>query len=631
MGSPEQPNAPAPGACWGAEPPPQEGSVAVVLRVRPPSRRERAAPSILHVLNQHAVLFTSEEPGGTGTAPLGRRRRNIEFEFDHVFGERATQEEVFQHTTLPLLDTLLAGYNCSVFAYGASGVGKTHTMMGSKSAPGIVHLATLELYKRLEAMKDRSCEVLVSYQQPTSPEQLLGLLAKGNKNRAQRSTKANAASSRSHAIFQIQVKQWDLNWRPRRGPARGQAELHRPGGLGASLGHAEPGRGDVGGHQHQPLAAGLQKRRPCSVRSQGRAVPRAVPGQQTDPAAEGLAGRQLPQHRDRGREPRGGRRPRHLQHAALRQPGPARPAAVPAGHRGVSLQLQNSPPADLQFQTSTPSPLQQDLQDQEQNPCPDEIAAKTKESWRESTGLEEPTGLEEAALPFCLEEPSEAAPAPGMQLSCAAEAPVTMPDPSVPSTAPECCRELSPCSSPKPIFVWPVKRMPESSSDSQSENSCGSRTRMKCQRSWREAAKTPRAAQRPGQSSPVPPEPRCVSRQSSPSPSTQSPGTPAPAAARTPSPLPGPAPEQLPPSAEQQQQQPELQAAAPRPPSSTSPRAQTPEASRSSVPRSSCSSPSIPSCPPPAFWPWFQRAHVCAPLLAQSCTCVCRLWVGLGN
>uniref|UniRef100_A0A8C5IQG0 Kinesin-like protein n=1 Tax=Junco hyemalis TaxID=40217 RepID=A0A8C5IQG0_JUNHY len=234
-----------------------EGSVAVVLRVRPPNPRERAAPSVLHVLNQRAVLFTSEEPGGTGTGPgpspgPGRRRRSLEFEFDHVFGERATQEEVFEHTTLPLLDTLLAGYNCSVFAYGASGVGKTHTMMGTKRTPGIVHLATVELYKRLEAMKDRSWEVLVSYQQvykervydllkpqgplnvweqpgkgvvaqglslhqPTTPEQLLALLAKGNKNRAQRSTKANAASSRSHAIFQIQVKHWDLTGGPSRG------------------------------------------------------------------------------------------------------------------------------------------------------------------------------------------------------------------------------------------------------------------------------------------------------------------------------------------------------------------------------------------------------------------------------
>lgn len=95
--------------------------MAVVLRVRPPSPRERAAPPVLHVLNERVVLLSPEEPGGIGdtggTAPparsSGRYRKNLKFVFDHVFDERATQEEVFRHTTLPLLDTLLAGYDCS--------------------------------------------------------------------------------------------------------------------------------------------------------------------------------------------------------------------------------------------------------------------------------------------------------------------------------------------------------------------------------------------------------------------------------------------------------------------------------------------------------------------------------------
>lgn len=58
----------------------------------------------------------------------------------------------FQH--LPLL--------LPVFAYVVLGVGKSHTMVGSNTSPGTVHL---ELHKSLKAMKDKSCEVLVSYQQ----------------------------------------------------------------------------------------------------------------------------------------------------------------------------------------------------------------------------------------------------------------------------------------------------------------------------------------------------------------------------------------------------------------------------------------------------------------------------------
>lgn len=51
--------------------------------------------------------------------------------------------------------------------------------------------------------------------------------------------------------------------------------------------------------------------------------------------------------------------------------------------------------------------------------CPDEMTAKTKE--REVLALEESIGLEEAAPPCSPAEPSEAAPRPGMQLSCAGE------------------------------------------------------------------------------------------------------------------------------------------------------------------------------------------------------------------
>uniref|UniRef100_A0A8B9UHH6 Kinesin-like protein n=1 Tax=Anas zonorhyncha TaxID=75864 RepID=A0A8B9UHH6_9AVES len=233
-------------------PPPEEGTVAVVVRVRPPNpcEREGAAHAVLHVVDQHILVFDPEEPSGPpGTALPGRgakhRGKDLKFVFDRVFGEGATQEEVFQHTTREVLDGVLNGYNCSVFAYGATGAGKTYTMLGSEQSPGIMYLTMVELYKRIEARKDeKSCEVLVSYQevyneqihdllepkgplairedpekgvvvqglsfhQPKSAEQLLEMLANGNKNRTQHPTDANATSSRSHAVFQIYVKQQD--------------------------------------------------------------------------------------------------------------------------------------------------------------------------------------------------------------------------------------------------------------------------------------------------------------------------------------------------------------------------------------------------------------------------------------
>ncbi|XP_072212982.1 kinesin-like protein KIF18B [Excalfactoria chinensis] len=235
-----------------ADPPPEDGSVAVVVRVRPPAPNERdgAARSVLHVVDRHILVFDPDEPvGPPGTALPTRgpkqRGKDLKFVFDRVFGEGATQEEVFQHTTREVLDGVLNGYNCSVFAYGATGAGKTYTMLGSEQSPGIMYLTMAELYRRIEARKDeKSCEVLVSYQevyneqihdllepkgplairedpekgvvvqglsfhQPQSAEQLLEMLANGNRNRTQHPTDANATSSRSHAVFQIYVKQQD--------------------------------------------------------------------------------------------------------------------------------------------------------------------------------------------------------------------------------------------------------------------------------------------------------------------------------------------------------------------------------------------------------------------------------------
>ncbi|XP_030397545.1 kinesin-like protein KIF18B isoform X2 [Gopherus evgoodei] len=227
--------------------PTEEGNVAVVVRVRPQTQQEQEGSrhAVVQVIDDSMLVFDPEEPclsgvftGFRGHDAPKRRGKDLKFVFDQVFGESATQEEVFQHTTKELLDGVLNGYNCS-------GAGKTYTMLGSEKSPGIMYLTMVELYKRIEArMEEKSCEVLISYQevyneqihdllepkgplairedpekgvvvqglsfhQPKSAEQLLEMLASGNRNRTQHPTDANATSSRSHAVFQIYVKQQD--------------------------------------------------------------------------------------------------------------------------------------------------------------------------------------------------------------------------------------------------------------------------------------------------------------------------------------------------------------------------------------------------------------------------------------
>ena len=52
----------------------------------------------------------------------------------------------------------------TVFAYGATGAGKTFTMLGRADQPGVMFLTMMDLYSRIESMKEiKSCDVAVSY------------------------------------------------------------------------------------------------------------------------------------------------------------------------------------------------------------------------------------------------------------------------------------------------------------------------------------------------------------------------------------------------------------------------------------------------------------------------------------
>ncbi|XP_012968704.1 kinesin-like protein KIF18B [Mesocricetus auratus] len=233
----------------------EDSVVRVVVRVRPPTPRELESQRrpVIQVVDERMLVFDPEECDGgfSGLKWSGshngpkKKGKDLTFVFDRVFGEAATQQDVFQHTTHSILDSFLQGYNCSVFAYGATGAGKTHTMLGREGDPGIMYLTTMELYRRLEALQEeKKFEVLISYlevyneqihdllepkgpltiredpekgvvvpglsfHQPASATQLLEMLTRGNCSRTQHPTDANATSSRSHAIFQIFVKQQD--------------------------------------------------------------------------------------------------------------------------------------------------------------------------------------------------------------------------------------------------------------------------------------------------------------------------------------------------------------------------------------------------------------------------------------
>ncbi|NXF96219.1 KI18A protein, partial [Eubucco bourcierii] len=229
--------------------------VKVVVRVRPETQKEKDGnfSKVVRVLDQHVLVFDPKEEEVSffhRKKPAyrdinKRKKKDLKFMFDAVFAESSTQMEVFENTTKSVIDGFLNGYNCTVLAYGATGAGKTHTMLGSPEDPGVMYLTMMALYNCIDQIKeDKICTVAVSYlevyneqirdllvnsgplavredaekgvvvqgltlHQPKSAEEILQMLDYGNRNRTQHPTDVNASSSRSHAIFQIYLRQQD--------------------------------------------------------------------------------------------------------------------------------------------------------------------------------------------------------------------------------------------------------------------------------------------------------------------------------------------------------------------------------------------------------------------------------------
>lgn len=153
----------------------QSSHMKVVIRVRPLNELENTANgSVIRVMDQNVLVFDPNEDCEAMNFPgsykekrrniLQRRRRDLRFIFDRVFDEKSTTTEVFEHTTKNIIDGVLNGYNCTVFAYGATGAGKTHTMLGNTETPGVMFLTMMDLYSRIEELKDeKTCDVAVSY------------------------------------------------------------------------------------------------------------------------------------------------------------------------------------------------------------------------------------------------------------------------------------------------------------------------------------------------------------------------------------------------------------------------------------------------------------------------------------
>ena len=67
------------------------------------------------------------------TSPNDQGDQGRAFTFDAVYGIDSTQREVYDEGAFTLVESVMQGYNGTIFAYGQTGCGKTHTMIGIKN------------------------------------------------------------------------------------------------------------------------------------------------------------------------------------------------------------------------------------------------------------------------------------------------------------------------------------------------------------------------------------------------------------------------------------------------------------------------------------------------------------------
>ncbi|XP_071190817.1 kinesin heavy chain-like [Salvelinus alpinus] len=167
--------------------------------------------------------------------------------FDRVFPTDTTQEQVYNTCAKQIVKDVLGGYNGTIFAYGQTSSGKTHTMEGKLHDPhgmGIIPRIAEDIFNHIFAMDENlEFHIKVSYFEiymdkirdlldvtktnlavhedknrvpyvkgcterfVSSPEEVMDVIDEGKANRHVAVTNMNEHSSRSHSIFLINIKQ----------------------------------------------------------------------------------------------------------------------------------------------------------------------------------------------------------------------------------------------------------------------------------------------------------------------------------------------------------------------------------------------------------------------------------------
>ena len=214
---------------------PESSPVEVIIRVRPLSQREtnNNVKNIILVDKNKLNLINPED------------NKSKDFQYDHIYDRETNQQDIYNNVGKKIIDHAFNGYNCCIFAYGISGSGKTHTIMGYNSDPGLIPRISQSLFEQqiqrnllnnnmqfkidisyFEIYSEKIRDLLSSNKSDTIPQirehpefgpyvegltsininsalLIKKLIEQGNKERTIASTLLNDRSSRSHAILTI--------------------------------------------------------------------------------------------------------------------------------------------------------------------------------------------------------------------------------------------------------------------------------------------------------------------------------------------------------------------------------------------------------------------------------------------
>lgn len=125
-----------------------------VVRIRPLSAHEHdhGSTNILRVNGKNAISLDSAALERDGRAEW---LAESSFAFDRVFDSSASTSQVYT-AVAPMISSLLDGLNCTLLAFGQTSSGKTHSMLGTPDAPGIMVLAAGDVLSRVSLARRRT-------------------------------------------------------------------------------------------------------------------------------------------------------------------------------------------------------------------------------------------------------------------------------------------------------------------------------------------------------------------------------------------------------------------------------------------------------------------------------------------